>query len=323
MENHTEKSLVECNEINNLKENKTIPDQYCSASKCDSVCEKDNSLDFLKEAITNEKTGVGKGNNCDPMQSGHIINDDKNINTIYRYSKSLRGTDEAVMDLFKDLVVLDEDGKAHRVPIIWGTQEKAVAAIIQDNVRKDNSLVVDRIRLPILAIHSLDYQFNQSRYVYHKAVDYLRGLRPDNKPGFTTNEKYERDTIFGVTKGIPIDISYSLYAWTLYVEDMNQILEQIILKFSPVAYIKVRGVTWEVQVKLDSISNNIETEPGDQAIRVVKFQFNLTAESYIPQPIVKKKAILTQRVEITDGLREEDITEIISRIEETVKEVEC
>jgi hypothetical protein len=225
------------------------------------------------------------------------------------------------MDLFKDLIVIDEDGKAHKVPIIWGTQEKAVAAIIQDNVRKDNSLVVDRIRLPILAINSLDYQFNQSRYVYHQAVDYLRGL--DGKPSFTTNEKYERDTIFGVAKGIPIDISYSLYAWTLYIEDMNQILEQIILKFSPVAYIKVRGVTWEVQVKLDSISNNIETEPGDQAIRVVKFQFNLTAESYIPQPIVKKKAVLTQRIDITDGLREEEITEIVSRIEETVKEVEC
>lgn len=324
MENHPEKSLVNCNDINNLKENKTIPDQHCSASNCGSgVFEKDNSLDFLKEAITNEKTGVGKGNNCDPMQSGHIINDDKNINTIYRYSKSLRGTDEATMDLFKDIIVLDEDGKAHKVPIIWGTQEKAVAAIVQDNVRKDNSLVVDRIRLPILAIHALDYQFNQSRYVYHQAVDYLRGARPDNKPGYTTNEKYERDTIFGVAKGIPIDISYSLYAWTLYVEDMNQILEQIILKFSPVAYIQVRGVAWEVQVKLDSISNNIETEPGDQAIRVVKFQFNLTAESYIPQPIVKKKAVLSQRIEITDGLDEEDITEIISRLEETVKEVEC
>lgn len=321
MENHPEKSLVDCNEKGfNFKENQSQPDQYCQGGNCST---NNNNLDFLKEAITNEKTGAGKSNNCDPMQKGQIINNDKNINTIYRYSKSLRGTDEAVMDIFRDLVVLDEDGKAHKVPIIWGTQEKAVAAILQDNVRKDNSLVVDRIRLPILAIHSLDYQFNQGRYVYHQAVDYLRGLRPDGKPGFTTNEKYERDTIFGVAKGIPIDISYTLYAWTMYVEDMNQILEQIILKFSPVAYIKVRGISWEIPVKLDSISNNIETEPGDQAVRVVKFQFNLTAESYIPQPIVRKKAILTQKVEITDGLKEEDITEIISRIEETVKEEQC
>jgi hypothetical protein len=109
----------------------------------------------------------------------------------------------------------------------------------------------------------------------------------------------------------------------MYIEDMNQILEQIILKFSPFAYIKVRGVVWEIQVKLDSIANNLEIEPGNQAIRVVKFQFNLTAESFIPQPIVRKKSILTTRVELTEGLKEEDIKEIINRIEETVKENKC
>lgn len=315
MENHPEKSLVDCNPKGfNFQENKTTP-EGCSTSP--------DSLDFLEDSFRNEKTNLGKSNLGDPMQTGHILNDGTNFNTIYRYSKALRGTDEAVMDLFKDIVVLDEDGKAHRVPIIWGSQEKAVAAIVQDNVRKDNSLVVDRIRLPILAIHSQDYQFNQGRYVYHKALDYARNLRLDQKPGRTIKEKHERDTIFGVAKGIPVDISYSLYAWTMYIEDMNQILEQIILKFSPFAYIKVRGVVWEIQVKLDSIANNLEIEPGNQAIRVVKFQFSLTAESFIPQPIVRKKSILTTRIELTEGLKEEDIKEIINRIEETVKENKC
>ena len=117
MENHPEKSLVDCNEKGfNFKENQSQPDQYCQGGNCST---NNNNLDFLKEAITNEKTGAGKSNNCDPMQKGQIINNDKNINTIYRYSKSLRGTDEAVMDIFRDLVVLDEDGKAHKVPIIW------------------------------------------------------------------------------------------------------------------------------------------------------------------------------------------------------------
>ena len=50
---------------------------------------------------------------------------------------------------------------------------------------------------------------------------------------------------------------------------MNQILEQILLKFSPIAYIRVRGVPWETGVKLDSIANNLDVEPGDQNIRVV------------------------------------------------------
>lgn len=305
MENHNQKSLNECGVNNSNLEQQSSPP--------DSFCDRGNKNDFLPNEL-------GKANLCDPMQTGQITNDPKRFDTIYRYSKSLRGTDTAVMDLFKNLVVIDEDGKSHNIPIIWGTQEKAVAAIVQDNVRKDNSLVVDRIRLPMLAISSTDYQFNQSRYVYHRAIDYLRDA--NNKPGMTYSEKYEKDTIFGVSKGMPIDISYTLYAWTLYVEDMNQILEQIILKFSPVAYIKIRGINWEVQVKLDSIANNLEYEPGDQAIRVVKFMFNLTAETYIPQPIVRKKSILSTKVDITNNKQNEEL-EIISSIEETVKEISC
>lgn len=305
MENHNQKSLNECGVNNsNLEQQSSPPDTFCGRG---------NKNDFLPNEL-------GKENLCDPMQTGQITNDPKRFDTIYRYSKALRGTDTAVMDLFKNLVVIDEDGKSHNIPIIWGTQEKAVAAIVQDNVRKDNSLVVDRIRLPMLAISSTDYQFNQSRYIYHRAIDYLRDS--NNKPGMTYSEKYEKDTIFGVSKGMPIDISYSLYAWTLYFEDMNQILEQIYLKFSPVAYIKVRGINWEVQVKLDSVANNLEYEPGDQAIRVVKFMFNLTAETYIPQPIVRKKSILSTRVDIDNNKKNEDL-EIISSIEETVKEISC
>lgn len=306
MENHQQKSLNECNEKGFQEtEQKSVPTDYCGS----------NGVDFLPNEL-------GKANLCDPIQTGQIINEPKRFDTIYRYSRALRGTDTAVMDLFRNLVVIDEDGKAHNVPIMWGTQEKAVAAIVQDNVRKDNSLVVDRIRLPMLAISSSDYQFNQSRYIYHRAIDYLRSESTNFKPGYTYNEKYEKDTIFGVAKGLPVDVTYTLYAWTLYVEDMNQILEQIILKFSPVAYIKVRGINWETQVKLDSIANNLDYEPGDQAIRVVKFMFNLTAETYIPQPIVRKKSILSTKVDITNNKENEDL-EIVNSIEETVKEISC
>jgi hypothetical protein len=144
----------------------------------------------------------------------------------------------------------------------------------------------------------------------------------DWKPGFTTSERYQRDTIFGISRGIPIDIGYTLYAWTLYEEDMNQILTQIITKFSPIAYIRVRGISWEIGVKLDSIANNVDVEPGDKATRVFKYQFSLTAESFVAQPIVRKKAVLKTQTEVTDSLNDEDITEVMSRLEQAVKELE-
>lgn len=311
-----------CREAKSIKSSGTISPKPFKESQKEMTSV---DLSWLEDA-TQSKLGQGAEALCDPQQTGHIINEQglsaPNRNVVYRYAKSIRGTDEAVADLFRDLVVLDEAGKAHNIPIMWGTQEKAVAYILQENTRKDESLVVDRIRLPMLAIHASDYHFDQDRYIYHKAVDYLRDYRANWRPGFTVNERYERDTVFGVTRGIPVDISYSLYAWTMYEEDMNQILSQIVTKFSPMAYIRVRGISWEIGVKLDSIANNVNFEPGDKATRVFKYQFGLTAQTFVAQPIVRKKAVLKTRVEVTDSPNEEDITEVLARLEQAVKEFE-
>lgn len=282
-------------------------------------------MSWLEDA-TQSKVGNGHSALCDPQQTGHIVNEQgmhaPNRNVLYRYGKSIRGTDEAMKHMFSDLIVEDESGKAHQVPIIWATQEKAVAWALQENTRKDESTVVDRIRLPMLAIYPSAYSFNQKRYTYHKAIDYLRDYKNDFRPGFTVSERYERDTVFGVSKGIPLDITYTLYAWTMYEEDMNQILTQVLTKFSPMAYIRVRGISWEIGVKIDSIANNVDTEPGDKKARVFKHQFTFTTETFVSQPIVRKKAVLKTRIEMTDSTNEEDITEVLSRLEQAVKELE-
>lgn len=325
--NHPNKGLNECNDRSPLNYNPNLDEvpQNCSPTDPDNRrAVNDQSLNWLKD-ISNKKVGLGSGANCDPMQTGAIINDPSatDRSTIYRYSKAKRGCDDAMRDLFTNLVVIDENGKAHPVPIIWGTQEKAVAAILMDNVRKDETLVVDRIKLPMLAIHDSDISFNVNRYTYHKALDYQNYFRRDNKPGFTNSNNYDRDTVFGFARGIPVDISYTLYAWTLYLEDMNQILEQVLLKFSQTAYITVTGVPYEVIVKLDSIANNLDYEPGDQAIRVIKYQFQMTTETYIPQPITRRKSVLKTKIDLVDGLEEDEIQQVMARLEESVKELKC
>lgn len=313
-----------CREVKSIKTSGTIDHMPYPESQKDVISSAD--LSWLEDATQN-KLGQGGNALCDPQITGHIINEQgmsaPNRNVVYRYAKSLRGTDEGVKDLFSDIIVIDESGKAHQVPIIWGTQEKAVAWILQDNVRKDESLVVDRIRLPILAIHPSSMNFNQDRYIYHKAVDYLRDYSRDSVPGFTTKEQYERDTVFGVTRGLPVDIGYSLYVWTLYEEDMNQIVQQILPKISPMGYIRVKGISWEIGVKLDSIANNVDFEPGDKNTRVFKYQFEMTAETFVSQPIVRKKAVLKTRIEVVDSTNEEDITQVLARLEQAVKELEA
>lgn len=281
----------------------------------------DDSLDFLKDSM--RKTGLGARVDCDPMQRGLIINDLENPDRehLYRYSKSIRGTDEAMLDMFKNVVMVDEDGKAWPIPVVLGPPEKAVAVIVQDNVRKDETLVVDRIKLPILALTQTQIDYDLSRYTYHKAINLFR---QNGKPGLTLREnRHEKDTVLGLARGIPINIGYTLTAWTMYREDMNLILEQILTKFSHAAYIRVTGVPWEVIVKLDSMANNIDSEPGNEAIRIIKHEFNMTVQTYIPQPIERKKAVLKMKIDFVDGMTEEEITEVMARIEESVKELEC
>lgn len=315
--NYQNKNLNDCNEIPPVQTSR-------NDEKAPDGCPGPEGLGLgWLEKHASSKVGIGKEAQCDPMQTGQIVEDLKNPErqVIYRYSKSLRGCDEAIVDLFSNVVVIDEDGKAHKVPIIWGTQERAVAWMLQDNVRKDGSLVVERIRLPMLAVYSSGMEFDQTRYTYHKALDFMR-TRPDKKPGLHAKEKYERDTVFGVARGIPVNKTYNLIAWTMYMEDIDQILEQILLKFSPVAYIRVRGVNWETVVSLDSIANNVDYEPGDQNQRIIKFEFNLTARAYIPQPMVRNKSVLGTKVDFYNSVDEEKITEVFGRLEDSVEDIE-
>lgn len=290
---NAEKSLVDCNPRDNKNSVNIDPvPQQCTDDGWPSQkrVAKKSSLDWTKKKTFN-KLGLGQHGLCDPIQTGQIINDldTPNRDVVYRYSRGIRAADEAMLDMFRNTMVLDEEGKAHVVPIIWASQEKAVAYILQDNTRKDNSLVVDRIRLPIMAIWNAGMAFDQTRFTYQKSYSFPNWSDPT--PGFYWKEKAcpQIDTLYGVTRGLPVNINYTLYLWTLYEEDMNQILEQVILKFSPVAYIQVKGVWWEVIVTLDNISNNIDIEPGDAKIRVLKYQIGMTAKSYIPQPIYRLK----------------------------------
>lgn len=282
----------------------------------------DDGLGWIKDQ-TMKKTGFGARMDADPMQRGQIINDPDRPEreVLYRYSKSIRGTDEAMLDMFRNVVVLDEDGKAWPIPVVLGPPEKAVAAIIQENVRKDETLVVNRLKLPLLALTQTSIDYDTARYTYHKAINLWRDCT--GRPGLTASEKFNRDTVFGTARGVPVNIGYTLTAWTMYREDMNQILEQILTKFSQLAYIRVTGVPWEIAVKLNSLANNLNAEPGDMAVRIIKYEFNMTVETYIPQPIERKKAVLKTKIDFVDGLNEQQITEVLARIEASVKELEC
>jgi hypothetical protein len=250
----------------------------------------------------------GKNQTCDPYLTGQIVEDmaaDPKRNIIYRYPQALRGINEGMKNLFSNVVVLDEAGSQHQVPIFWASRERAVEFLVQENIR-EKSTVTDHVTLPLMSIMATGFSMNMDRYTYHWNQNFIR-----SKTGMLNYGQEERpyDTVYGVPRGIPVDINYQLNVWTYFLEDMYQILEQVILRFSPIAYISTQGNRWTTIVKLDSMDNNVDTEPGTQP-RIVRMQFGFTAEHYIPQPIGRYKTVLQERIDYVNSTNPLNVTEV-------------
>jgi hypothetical protein len=86
--------------------------------------------------------------------------------------------------------------------------------------------------------------------------------------------------------------------------------------------IKVKGVNWEIPLKLTSIANNLNPELGENQ-RIIKYQFTMVAESYISMPISRNKAVLDIKTQITNDVDPEKIDEVYANLEKAVKELDC
>ena len=310
----TKKYLNECPDLNPSVKNLDSPPPLCE-TECKSN-QREKSFKDMNLMEGNYRSGVHA--NCDPMQTGQIIQDlerDPDRHTIYRYSKSVRGCDEAMLDLFSNIVIIDEQSVAHPVPIFWSSHERAVDFVVNENVRKDTSLVVDRVRLPMMSLYSGGFSLDMSRYTYHENRNYFRDV--NGRPTLRIQEGNSM-TVLGVSRGIPENVPYTLVIWTLFQTDMNQIIQQIATKFSPISYLRIEGIQWESVVKLDSASSNTDLEPGNAANRVIKYQLGFTVETYIAQPIRRDKAVLKTRIEFTDAVTDAEVAEVIGTLEEAI-----
>lgn len=302
--------MKECPDIT-FKNNQEILDE--GIRDC-STCKEDSLYDVNNPGY---KYKLGSAFHCDPKTTGEIVNSiNKNPNRkiINKYPLAVKSLVEGMEDLFSNIVVLDEEGNQHKVPILFASRERAVDFITQENVRKDNTGVVDRITLPIMSLWMNSFAFASDRYTYHWAEMFFNERM---------SELRKDDTAFKQSRGIPVDIGFQLDAWTYFIEDMLQILESVALKFSPIAYIRTRGNKWITAVKLDSIDQNVDLEPGNTNLRMIKFTFNFTAEHYIPQPASRYKTVLQERIDITNGLEDRDVTDFISRILIKGEDAEC
>jgi len=191
-----------------------------------------------------------------------IENYSKNLNiSPIIYKEFLRG----LLSQIK-LGYVDDQSTFTKVKIAHGRQERMVAKKFQEN----------NIVLPFST-------------VYQSAV-----TQDDNKRRFKEvlvtsskwNDEIQRaERIVGYID-VPIKAEYTVSVWTKYVSDMDQLAASIRLGFNPHKLI-VTPFSEETKAYLTGEESMTTAEAPDREERLLKREFKITIEGYIPSPTFK------------------------------------
>ena len=181
------------------------------------------------------------------------------LNISHTYKETLR----TMIASFNDVGYIDGDDNFKKILCIHANAERAVAKLKQDN----------NIILPILSISQTISENDTKRRRYESLI---------------VDEKWwdnDKNRAFRVVSLAPraVTISYGLYIWTKYNADMDQILEQIRLKFNPDMEVPTSQGTI-TKAYIESEDNVGEVTAGDKEDRVLQKLLNIKVETYIPNP---------------------------------------
>ena len=180
-----------------------------------------------------------------------------NISFVYR--ESLR----SMIASFNDVGYIDSEEKFNSIMCIHANAERAIAKLKQEN----------NIILPIISIGQTVSDNDSSR---------------QKTESLLVNEKYwdaEKNRAFRVLSLAPraVNVRYQVNIWTKYMSDMDQILEQIRLKFNPEMQVPTEFSTL-AKAYLDSEDDVGQITVADKEDRVLKKTMNIVLRTYIPSP---------------------------------------
>jgi len=180
-------------------------------------------------------------------------------NISYMYRELLR----SMIASFNDVGYISSEEQFLTIKCIHANAERAVAKLEQEN----------NIILPILSISQTtsDNDANRRRY--------------DSLLVHNSYWDAEKNKAFRILSLAPraINIKYQVNIWTKYMSDMDQILEQIRLKFNPEMEVPTKLSTL-TKGYLDSEDDVGTITAADKEDRVLQKTLNIVVRTYIPNP---------------------------------------
>jgi hypothetical protein len=239
----------------------------------------------------------------------------KSANGDVKQSISLFDIDYAMMSYLEDTVLptLDDNGKAMKIPVIYGNSERWKGAR-RDGIYRD---MHGKIQLPLMMIRRTSIAKDDTMPMLNRHLTYqsITKYSKDNKYdkfsllGKSTQPKYQ---IYNIKMPEYVDLSYDCMGWTSYVEHLNQIIEQ--LNFTGQYWGDKNGFKFRVSIADYNIVN--EVGEGTERINRVEFTFNVKAyllpekfdgESTVKKSMSTKSIIVTTETDVTGNGRLEGL----------------
>ena len=175
---------------------------------------------------------------------------------------------------FNDVGYVNSDNEFINIKCIHANAERAVAKLNQEN----------NIILPILSIAQTTSENDDQRRRTESILINEKYWDKDKKREFRVLSFAPR----------PVSVNYQVNIWCKYMSDMDQILEQIRLKFNPEMQVPTKFSTL-AKAFIYSEDELGAVDAGDKDDRILKKAVNLVLRTYIPNP----KFLVTSTGKIT------------------------
>ena len=223
----------------------------------------------LLENMGEPTTPVGRSPNS--IWNSFILEATKNSTlSPFVYKEVIR----SLISAFGTVHYLDGENKLTRVKATHSAPERAVAKKFQENT----------MILPILTVHQSGAKSDEGRRRYDNILI----------KSSVWNDDIQRAERIISRADVPVNITYSVNLWTKYMEDMDQISQNIRVKFNPSLKL-ITPFTDNLKVFLKDESTSSTLVDGDREDRLLRKSFAVEAELYIPSP--RFKVTSTGRIE--------------------------
>jgi hypothetical protein len=213
----------------------------------------------------------------------------------YYYYEAIRKLIVQFLDAFNDIQIkrLEPDGQTIRelihVPIKLSVKEKFWYWLQE---RKDDEV------LPMITVWMTTIDFDATRQV-NSFFEICKSTNIQDG----THQKFPHPS--------PYNFTFTMNIWSLYLYDIDQILEQILPFFTPQIFIRIKieelEIEFDVKVIFQSCTPEVTHDMSDEDYRVINYTLDFVAQTWLFKPLETSGDDLIKRIYTNYWLTEEGL----------------